>query len=307
MPIVKPEDMNFSNKKIRMIVAGPPGIGKSTLSLSAPKPLLIDIDNGIDRVEAPFRKDTLVVSSYDALIKDLNESDLSPYETIVIDTGGKLLDLMKPKVISENAKNGQSDGSLALKGWGAVARKFNVFTDLVVAMGKHIIIIFHTKEEKDGDVTKLRIALEGSSKNKVWQDMDLGGFVQMQGKNRTISFSNCEKFYAKGTHGITGTYTIPALTEGVENDFLSTLFDTVLVDLQKTSDKFNTEKKVYDDAMTLKVFIDSALTLEQFNSVMKNIVDAVHALTSERELKNHLVAKATEKGFTYDANSKAFV
>ena len=80
--------------------------------MSAPKPLLVDIDKGIDRVEARHRKDTLVCETYEELISDLKNNDLKEYETIVIDTGGKLLDLMKPVVIRENPKNGQKDGSL---------------------------------------------------------------------------------------------------------------------------------------------------------------------------------------------------
>ena len=30
-----------------------------------------------------------------------------------------------------------------------------------------------------------------------WEPMDLGGFVEMYGNDRTIGFSNCEKYFAK--------------------------------------------------------------------------------------------------------------
>ena len=65
--IVKPTQMNFETKKIAMIIAGLPGTGKTTLALSAPKPLLIDLDKGVDRVEVLYRKDTLFVDSYEDL------------------------------------------------------------------------------------------------------------------------------------------------------------------------------------------------------------------------------------------------
>ncbi len=42
-------------KKIRMLIAGYPGIGKSTLGLSAPNALHIDIDFGADRIEPRYR------------------------------------------------------------------------------------------------------------------------------------------------------------------------------------------------------------------------------------------------------------
>ena len=54
---------------------------------------------------------------------------------------------------------------------------------------------------------------------------DLGGFVEMYGNDRTIGFSNCEKYFAKGTRGIHGVYKIPALGPGSPNDFLTKLFE----------------------------------------------------------------------------------
>ena len=49
--IRNPNDIQEGAKKIRMLIAGYPGIGKSTLALSAPNPLHIDVDFGIDRIE----------------------------------------------------------------------------------------------------------------------------------------------------------------------------------------------------------------------------------------------------------------
>ena len=82
-----------TENKFRVLIAGYPGIGKTTLGLSAPRPLLIDVDFGINRVMASVRKDYIQPETYEQLLEDLN-GDLSDYETIVIDTGGKLLDLM---------------------------------------------------------------------------------------------------------------------------------------------------------------------------------------------------------------------
>ena len=74
--IKKATELDFSNKKFVIIVAGVPGIGKTTLGLSAPKPLLIDLDNGVDRVEACYRKDTLLASTYEELLDDLKNGGI---------------------------------------------------------------------------------------------------------------------------------------------------------------------------------------------------------------------------------------
>ena len=55
--IKKPNEVVSTTKKIRILIAGFPGIGKTTLALSAPKPLHIDVDRGVDRVQAKNRKD----------------------------------------------------------------------------------------------------------------------------------------------------------------------------------------------------------------------------------------------------------
>ena len=63
--IRKPNEIQDGAKKIRILVAGYPGIGKSTLALSAPNPLHIDVDFGIDRIEPRYRKDYIQPASYD--------------------------------------------------------------------------------------------------------------------------------------------------------------------------------------------------------------------------------------------------
>ena len=51
--IVTPENMSFDSKKFSMILYGSPGVGKTTLALSAPDPILIDFDRGMSRVRSP--------------------------------------------------------------------------------------------------------------------------------------------------------------------------------------------------------------------------------------------------------------
>ena len=70
--IRKPEEiMNNGDKKVRLLIAGYPGIGKSTLALSAPRPLHIDVDFGIDRIEPRYRKPFIQPRSYDEILQDL--------------------------------------------------------------------------------------------------------------------------------------------------------------------------------------------------------------------------------------------
>lgn len=77
MAIKRPEELDFSDKTFTMIIAGAPGIGKTTLALSAPDPLLFDLDRGISRVRAEHRKLASEADSYEELLADM-ESDAYP-------------------------------------------------------------------------------------------------------------------------------------------------------------------------------------------------------------------------------------
>jgi hypothetical protein len=306
--IKKSIDLDFTNKKLKVLIAGYPGIGKTTLALSAPKPLLLDLDNGIDRVEARYRSDTAIVQSYDELIKDIETADLKEYETIVVDTGGKLLELMKPKVIADDIKNGQRDGNLTLKGYGAVSRLFSQFVQQLEKLNKHLVFVFHAKEDKDGDEVRLRVQVEGSTKDSIWQAMDLGGFVEMRGKTRTIGFSNCEKYFAKGTHGINGTYEIADLDATGKNTFLTDLFNKAITDLNKEVESYSAERELYDQSMTKgDNALQSAVDPETLNKAVQTISKLTHGLTSRDELRHKVAEKAKLLGLTWDKASNKYV
>lgn len=301
--IVKPSEMKFEGKKLFIIIAGVPGIGKTTLALSAPKPLLIDLDKGVDRVETRYRTDTDVVSSYEELRSDLEKADLSPYETIVIDTGGKLLEMLKPVVIARDPKNAQKNGELSLKGYGAVKKMFNEFVTFVKSLNKHLVMVFHATEVADGETTKLRIRMEGKSRDEVWDSVDIGGFLEMRGNKRTIGFSNCDRYYAKGTHGIHGVYDIPTLANGNNNTFLTELINNVINDLTSENKEF-TE---YQELMrALLPHITNADNAKLLNKAYEEVKKAEHKLTSKNELWNALNERAKALGLVYDKDRNVF-
>ena len=107
--IRNPNDIQEGAKKIRMLIAGYPGIGKSTLALSAPNPLHIDVDFGIDRIEPRYRKPYIQPQSYDEILGDLTPINLQDFDTLVFDTGGKLISLMSLWAIKKDPKYGQRD------------------------------------------------------------------------------------------------------------------------------------------------------------------------------------------------------
>ena len=322
MAIFKPANLTFKDKKIRMLIAGYPGIGKTTLALSAPHPLYIDVDLSAERIEPEvlaMAEGVTQPRDYDELRKDLGmglspmelqqvKNDLAAYETIVVDTGGKLLTIMGNYGRKIDNKYARRDGSLSLQGYGWLGKEFQRFLDhCIYELDKHIVIVFHTVEEKDGDDTKLRIKAEGQSKNSVWEVMDLGGFMEIRNGVRTIAFDNCERFFAKGTRGVHGVRPIPELIPGRPNDFLSKLFLEYNAKTAADAEKTAAEKEAYDAVMAEgRDIINGIVNPTTANAAMAKFQALTHALTSKAELGKEFNARIKAVGLFYDKVLKAY-
>lgn len=307
--IRNPNEIQNTEKKIRILIAGYPGIGKSTLALSAPNPLHIDVDFGIDRIEPRYRKPYIQPASYDEILADLTPENVKDFDTLVFDTGGKLISLIGLWAIKKDLKNGKRDGSLSLQGYGTVGREFQRLMDYCFyELKKHIVIIFHAIEEKDGENTRLRIKVEGQTKNNVWEPMDLGGFVEIYGNDRTIGFSNCERYFAKGTRGISGVLKIPNLTETSPNDFLSNLFDRYNAISAEEIKKNEEDQEAYESAMVQGTgIINTIKDAETANAAIDTFKTIPHALTSEKELKVMWSMKIKELGLVLDRSIGKYI
>lgn len=306
--IRNPNEIQEGAKKIRMLIAGYPGIGKSALALSAPRPLHIDVDFGIDRIEPRYRKPYIQPKSYDEILEDLTPLNVKDFDTLVFDTGGKLISLMSQWAIKKDVKYGQRDGSLSLKGYGFIGREFQRLMDYCFyELDKHIVVVFHAIEEKDGDNTRLRIKVEGQTKNNVWEPMDLGGFVEIQGNNRTIGFSNCERYFAKGTRGIHGVWQVPELGPDKPNDFLTRLFAQYNALSAAEVAQNAEEQEAYEAAMAEGREIVAGITdADSANAAMSKIKAVNHALTSKKEVNAAFNAKIKELGLFYDKVLKKY-
>lgn len=309
MAIRQPEEILGQKKRIRMLIAGYPGIGKTTLALSAPRPLHIDCDFGLDRVEARYRVPFIQPQSYDELLADLVPENLRDFETLVFDTGGQLLTLMSLWAMKKDPKYGQRDGTLSLKGYGFVGKEFMRLMDYCFyELKKHIVMVFHAVEEKDGDNTRLRIKVEGQTKNNVWEPMDLGGFMEMHGNDRVIGFSNCERYFAKGTRGIKGVMKVPELGPDKPNDFVARLFDLYNKQAADEVRMAEEQKEAYEAVMekgqSIIAKIEDANTANQAVEEMKQLE---HVLTSHQELAYLFSQKVAELNLVLDKKTKQYV
>ena len=121
--IQKASEQKYENEKLCMILYGLPGVGKTTLAASAPKPIVIDWDRGMKRVNPEYRCDISNVSSYKDLLEDIKSLG-NEYETIIIDTGGSLIELMKEWAMDTEPTATKKNGGFSLPGYGFVKSEF---------------------------------------------------------------------------------------------------------------------------------------------------------------------------------------
>ena len=207
-------------KTIVGCITGVCGIGKTTLALSAPKPLLLDTDNGIHRVQSEYRSDVVQVKSYQDIL-DVLEEDLSDYETIVIDTLGELVNFMLKYFADKDKSLITRGGTYNIKIWGFIKQEFQNLKLKLQLLNKHLIFVSHVKEDKDGENKVYRMDVAGSTSETVTKILDFLGFCEELGKTRSISFTPSARFYAKNSIELNDYLEIPQLKTGDKNDFLT--------------------------------------------------------------------------------------
>lgn len=306
MAIVKPTEMDFSNKNIVVIVTGMPGTGKTTLALSAPDVLLIDADEGIMRVKPEHRKDTSICAKYEDLLADVKAAK-GIYKTIVIDTGGALIEILKDWAMRTDPKASKSSGGFSLQGFGIVKAEFlRLFAEL--RKNFNVILLFHESKEKQGDEIFYDIVCEGSAKTLVWQPADLGAHLHIINGKRYLGFTPTMNYNAKSAYGIKGLIEVPELKDGEPNDFLTRLFEQVRANVATESVALKKQREEYERAMEAgRSLIDNMQNPEDAIDTLNAIRVLPHALTSQKELENLFKIKVKEMGWEYSREAKAYV
>ena len=272
--IRKPSELE-AKQTITMLVYGQPGVGKTTLAVSAPDAVLFDYDGGVQRINGAHQTLTVQIRSWEDTSEALDEivASYPDVKTIVIDTVGKMLDFMSDYIVRNNSRMKKSDGTLSLQGYGLRKSMFIDFIKKTAVLGKNIIFVAHEKEEKRGDDTVKRPDIGGSSANDLVKELDLVGYMQMLGKDRTIAFNPTEAYYAKNTCNLPAVTKIPLVVDETgmavgDNNFVR----RVLATYKKTQAVTQEETRRYDALVdNIRTAVAAAGTAEELNKVLDSI------------------------------------
>lgn len=301
--IKKPNELAQTKIKLKGLIYGQPGIGKTSLSLSSPKPLLIDFDNGLRRVDKQYQTDSVQIESYQDLLNILTKENIDNYETIIIDTLGKMIDRIGDWLAESNPKVKQGDGQLSMKGWGNVKFEFQRLLKLLDTQNKSVIFVAHEKEEKVNEEVMKRPDVAGSSGKDIVKELDFMGYMSIKNGKRTIDLAPNEAYYAKNSLGLNSFLEYKQLSG--KNDFLTkAIFETYKEKLERDdelSEKFNSLISLIDSR------ISNLEELEQVNDYFTNEYLKLEKIWSSDLYEREALKKRVEfLGFEFDVKTKTF-
>lgn len=287
-------------QNIITVIYGDPGIGKTSLASSASRPILFDFDLGAHRA-GKFRKDVVQVTKWQE-VASLTADDLSGYDTIIVDTAGRMLDCITAYIVETDPKSKRGDGGLNQPGFGKLANIYKNWLNRLRLMGKDIVLIAHAKEDKKGETLIVRPDMTGSSKNELYKSADQMGYMTIDdssGKARKLlSFTPSPGWHAKDS-GALGNMALPDLDQSP--DLLADL-------LQQIKDHINSLSETQLQAQqALQAFRDDcmeAADAEALNALVKRL-DRNHP--AYVEMRQALMTTAARLPVSLDKAAGAYV
>lgn len=243
--IKKKEDIPVS-KNLFLLIYGEPASFKTSTALSAEKPLLFDLEFGCQRINREWQCDTVQPETYSQMLEVLEKEDLSPYSTLVFDTLLALNDLCMNEILTEAPTLCQKDGSPSLKAFGVAKVRFKKLVDMLSKMGKTIIFVAHSSEQRDGEDLIIRIDGSTSAVKEITKKLDAMAFISVHGSRHTLNFRPSGKYYAKPIQGVPDYIDIPILEQGQPNTFLQDMVINPAIAYRSQGAK---KKASYDDVL----------------------------------------------------------
>lgn len=277
-PAIKPS--------VVMLIYGEGGVGKTTFSSTAPRPLLLDFENGSKYFGLRgIKMDVARIEEWGdmrnpELIKAIKSDK---YSTIVIDPIGEAMEKLKKYMVALNDfKLVQKDGSPTMAGWGWLKKTMRDYIKWLRDLNKHIIIVAHIEEKQDEGRLVKRPKVETKLSDEIINMVDIVAYMTTQNveneiKRLLLVDAESDRYTAKDRTGQLGNVIPP--------DFSAIIEASQGTKVYKWSKQPKQEKKSYYKPKTKNT------NSEEFDDEMKKIQDQDNA---DENLQKELL-KAKEK------------
>lgn len=222
MQITKTTDKQVK-PKIMMIVYGNGGVGKTTFSSTAPKPLLVDCENGAKYFGLRgISIDVANINEWSDMKGLIEVAQGGEYETIIIDPVGELMEKLKRFMVMKGDKKlVMNDGSPTMAGWGWLKDTMRTTLKVLRDSGCHILIVAHVSEKDDEGKILKRPMLMTKLSDEIINMVDVVGYMEVvtteEGEKRVIRVDSAsDKYLAKDRTGQLGKIIPPNFKEIID-------------------------------------------------------------------------------------------
>lgn len=222
MQITKTSDPQVK-PKIMMICYGNGGVGKTTFASTAPKPLLVDCENGAKYFGLRgIKMDVARINDWTDMKGLFEVAQGGEYDTIIIDPVGELMEKLKRyMVMKADKKLVMLDGSPTMAGWGWLKETMRNTLKVLRDSGCHILINAHVTEQDDEGKILKRPMLMTKLSDEIINMVDIVGYMEVvnteEGEKRIIRVDSAsDKYLAKDRTGQLGKIIPPNFEEIID-------------------------------------------------------------------------------------------
>jgi len=208
-----------------------------------------------------------------------------------VDTAGRALDFLSADIIRSNPKMGRG-GALSLQGYGQLKSRFSQWLNSLKTIGKDIVLIAHSSEDKSGDDVIERLDVQGGSKGEIYKSADAMGRLNLVGGKRFMNFSPTDTAFGKNP-GAFEPLEVPSAAGNCM--FLGDVIAQIKTKLNAMSEEQSRRQSAIAD---WDAKIQEATDVEDYSFLAQEAQKCEKAIVAT--VKGMVHKAATERGFTYD-------
>lgn len=243
MKIVKSDDPQ-AKPSIIMLVYGNGGVGKTTFGSTAPKPLLVDCENGAKYFGLRgIKMDVAKIATWSDMEGLFDIAKSGEYKTIIIDPIGELMEKLKRYMVMKGDKKlVQSDGSPSMAGWGWLKDTMRSTIKILRDSGVNLLLVAHVSEDKDEEKLVKRPMIMTKISDEIVNMVDIVGYmqvVQVDGEEKRIIMvdPSSDKYVAKDRTGQLGKIIPPNFKDIIDACQGTKTFKWSNAEAKKSDDK----------------------------------------------------------------------
>jgi hypothetical protein len=170
--------------------------------------------------------------------------------------------------------------------------------------GKNLIFVAHEVVEKRGDDIRLVPDIRANNYSTLATELDLIGYIECVGNDRTISFNPTSKHDGKNTGGFDDLIMIPALKAGENNDFMKNV--VLKRHFNMIQEKELKQKQVAEVFHQIDRLVECVVDKETADVFIIEIGELQHTGTSKEYAKSQFSKKIKQLGLQYDKDTKQY-